>query len=179
MKALNLHFSSTGNTRKVAETISETLRQAGFPVDEVAAKDAGGIDLLDYDLLFLGSGVYEWLPGKPLQNLLAEMRKKYVQTGQISPASPKRPGQKAVVYCTYGGGHTGINEAVPAVKYMAQIFDHLGIEVLAEWYVVGEYHGRLKEFSKTGRLGDISGRPDERDLHDLAERVRGILKVWP
>ena len=25
---------------------------------------------------------------------------------------------KTVIYCTYGGTHTGINEAIPAVKYM-------------------------------------------------------------
>ncbi|MFO7877273.1 MAG: hypothetical protein R6U55_11905 [Desulfovermiculus sp.] len=60
---------------------------------------------------------------------------------------------------------------------MAQIFDHLGIEVVGEWYVVGEYHGSLQEHSRNGRLGDIRGRPDGRDLKEVAELVRGILRV--
>jgi len=177
MQALNISFSSSGNTGKVADTITNTLRALGVEVDAFQAKEAHDVDLLAYDLLFLGSGVYEWLPGKPLQNLLADLRKRYVQQGEIKPASPKRSGKKAVVYCTYGGAHTGVNEALPAVKYMAQIFDHLGIEVVGEWYIVGEYHGKLAEFSQTGRLGDIRGRPDERDLNEVAELVRGMLKV--
>ncbi len=177
MKALHIYFSSTGNTEKVVEAINRTLGEENVELDSLPAKEAQDVDLLAYDLLFLGSGVYEWLPGNPLQNLLADLRKWYVQQGEIKPASPKRPGIKGVVYCTYGGAHTGINEALPAVKYMAQIFDHLGIEIVGEWYIVGEYHGKLAEFSQTGRLGDIRGRPDERDLNAVAELVRGILKV--
>ncbi|MBS3754382.1 MAG: hypothetical protein KGY56_01620 [Desulfobacterales bacterium] len=176
-KALHINFSATGNTGKIAETISQTLRQEGLDVDPVAAKDAANVDLLEYDWIFLGSGVYEWLPGKPLREALASLRKKYVESGDIKPASPRIPGRKAVVYCTYGGVHTGINEAVPAVKYMAQIFDHLGIDVAGEWYFVGAYHGKMENFSRVGRLGDISGRPDERDLREAAERVRGVLKT--
>ena len=69
------------------------------------------------------------------------------------------------------------NEAVPAVKYMGQLFDHLGFDVLAEWYFVGEYHGKLKKFSDFGRLGDIHGRPNEEDLRQVAQKVQGILQV--
>jgi len=35
----------------------------------------------------------------------------------------------------------------------------------------------MEKFSRVGRLGDISGRPDERDLREAAEMVRGILKT--
>lgn len=177
MKALNVYFSSTGNTARVAETITAVLREEGAQVETLQAKDAAHADLLGHDMVFLGSGVYEWLPGKPMQNALGELRKRYVENGAIKPASPRRSGSRAVVYCTYGGAHTGINEALPAVKYMAQIFDHLGIDVIGEWYVVGAYHGRMAEFSRTGRLGDISGRPDERDLREVAELVRGVLRA--
>jgi hypothetical protein len=84
-----------------------------------------------------------------------------------------------IVYCTYGGGHTGANEAVPAVKYLGQLFDHLGFEIVAEWYLVGQYPatGRFKDFSSLGRLGDITGRPNTADLDELVERVKGILRV--
>jgi flavodoxin len=177
MKILNLYFSSTGNTAKVAQAISAKVQQGGHQVDTVKiAKDAE-IDVLSYDLVFVGSGVYEWLPGLAMQKLFAKLRRQYVAAGHIKPASPRRHGKKAVVYCTFGGAHTGVNEAVPAVKYMAQLFDHLGFEIVGEWYLVGEYHGKYKDFSVGGRLGDIQGRPNEADLQDLAEKVKGVLAV--
>jgi hypothetical protein len=82
-----------------------------------------------------------------------------------------------VVYCTYGGVHTGINEAIPAVKYMGQLFDHLGYTIIGEWYIIGEYLTEpLQSHSLHGRLGDIRGRPNAQDLRNLAEKVKGILK---
>ncbi|MGO8760741.1 MAG: hypothetical protein ACLQUS_01960 [Desulfobaccales bacterium] len=103
---------------------------------------------------------------------------KYARAGEIKPAAPRLPGKKAVIYCTFGGGHTGANEAVPAVKYMGQLFDHLGFEIIAEWYVPGEFlGGNLQHLSTTGRLGNIKGRPNDRDLQEISERVAGILRV--
>ena len=179
MKALNLYFSATGNTEKIAKQIEKTLREQGLEVDSFkVAKDGDAEpDILAYDLVFAGSGVYTWLPGKPMMALYAKLREKYAREGEMKPASPRRQGRKAVVYCSYGGGHTGGNEAVPAVKYMAQLFDHLGYEVMDEWYFVGEYHGKLRPMSVSGRLGNIEGRPNEADLREVSEKVVGILRV--
>jgi flavodoxin len=177
MKVLNLYFSATGNTAKVAETISATVQQEGHQVDTVKITKDAEIDVLPYDLVFVGSGVYEWLPGLAMQKLFAKLRRQYVAAGQIKSAAPRRPGKNAAVYCTYGGAHTGINEAIPAVKYMGQLFDHLGFEIVGEWYLVGEYHGKYKDFSVGGRLGNIQGRPNEADLQDLAEKVKGVLNI--
>ena len=103
---------------------------------------------------------------------------KYAKLGEVKPCSPRRPSCGCVIYCTYGGVHTGINEAVPAVKLMGQLFDHLGYGILGEWYVVGEYHPEaMKSHSVVGRLGDIRGRPNEADLKEVSERVKGILGV--
>jgi hypothetical protein len=179
MKVLNLYFSATGNTEKVAMRISETVQESGHAVDtlKVAGKDTE-IDILNYNFVFAGSGVYGQLPGTPLIELYKELMPKYSKAGEIKPASPRRPSAYAVIYCTYGGVHTGINEAIPAVKYMGQLFDHLGYTILAEWYVVGEYKTeRLQGHSVAGRLGDIRGRPNEADLREVAARVNGILKI--
>ncbi|MBW1780618.1 MAG: flavodoxin [Deltaproteobacteria bacterium] len=179
MKALNLYFSSTGNTEKVALTISDTLKELGLAIDTLRIKSTEmDIDLLQYDMVFAGSGVYAWLPGKPLMDLFASLRKAAMSGGAIQPASPKIPGKKAVIYCTYGGVHTGVNEAVPAVKYMGQLFDHLGFTIVGEWYVLGAYRPeKMKAHSVNGRMGDIRERPDSADLKDVAERVKGILRV--
>jgi flavorubredoxin len=179
MKVLNLYFSATGNTQKVAMRISEAVQELGCEVDtvKVTGKDIE-IDILSYNFVFVGSGVYAQLPGTPLIELFKELMQKYGKAGEIKPTSPRRPSAYAVVYCTYGGAHTGMNEAIPAVKYMGQLFDHLGYTIMAEWYVVGEYKTeRLRGHSVAGRLGDIRGRPNEEDLRDVAARVKGILQI--
>ena len=110
--------------------------------------------------------------------LFRSLIRKYALKGEVIPGSPRRPSAKAVIYCTYGGTHTGINEAIPAVKYMGQLFDHLGYAIVGEWYVVGEYRPeKMRHYSVSGRLGDIRGRPGEQDLRDIEERVKGVLKT--
>lgn len=179
MNILNLYFSGTGNTRKVADTIAETARNAGNAVDTVRIrkKMEREVDLLEYDLVFAGSGVYEWLPGKPVISLFGRLTREYREKGFIKQPAQKRYPKKAVVYCTYGGTHTGINEAVPTVKYMGQLFDHLGFDIVGEWYTVGEFHGGFKAFSKRGKLGNITGRPNKNDLDEVSELVKGVLKI--
>jgi len=71
-------------------------------------------------------------------------------------------------YQWHPGPHTGISEAIPAGKYLGQFFDHLGFNVLDEWYVVGEFHGN-EEYSTRGRMGDIRGRPNQEDLKKIRE----------
>jgi flavorubredoxin len=179
MKVLNLYFSATGNTEKVAMRIGEAVQEIGREVDtlKVTGKDIE-IDILNYDFVFAGSGVYAQLPGKPLIELFKKLMQKYRKAGEVKPTSPRRPSAYVIVYCTYGGAHTGINEAIPAVKYMGQLFDHLGYTIMAEWYIVGEYKTeRLRGHSVAGRLGDIRGRPNEEDLRDVAARVKGILQI--
>jgi multimeric flavodoxin WrbA len=179
MKILNLYFSSTGNTEKVANLITETVQQLGHEIDTLKIAGDHDLDLLGYDVIFVGSGVYQWLPGKPMQEFITARLAHYAAAGEIKYASPRRPGKKVIVYCTYGGAHTGANEAIPAVKYLGQLFDHLGFEIVAEWYLIGQYPatGRMKDFSAAGRLGNITGRPNAADLAELAERVKGILRV--
>jgi hypothetical protein len=179
MKILNIYFSSTGNTEKVANQITATVEKLGYEVDTIKIRGDRDIDLLGYDFIFIGSGVYQWLPGKALQDFIAGRLSYYAKVQEIKFASPRRDHKRVVVYCTYGGAHTGVNEAVPAVKYMGQLFDHLGFEIIAEWYFIGEYprEGRFGDYSALGRLGNIEGRPNEADLKDVAERVTGVLRI--
>jgi hypothetical protein len=179
MNVLNLYFSTTGNTEKVALKIEETVQDLGHKINtlKITGKDTE-VEILDYQFVFVGSGVYQQLPGKPLMELFRELLQAYVKRGKIRSSAPRRPHSKTVVYCTYGGAHTGVNEAIPAVKYMGQLLDHLGYTIVGEWYVVGEYKTeRLRDRSMDGRLGDIRGRPNEEDLRQVAEKVTGILRI--
>jgi hypothetical protein len=61
---------------------------------------------------------------------------------------------------------------------MGQLYDHLGYTIVGEWYVVGEYGtNNSHDRSIGGRLGDIRGRPNEQDLKEIAEKVKGIFKA--
>lgn len=110
-------------------------------------------------------------------NSVKNLRCKYADKGEIKPSSPKRPEKKAVIYCTYGGAHTGVNEAIPATKCMGRIFEHPGFEMLAEWHLIGEYPGWYQPMSTGGRLGDIRGQPNEADLREVAEKIKEIMQV--
>ena len=180
MNVLNLYFSSTGNTEKVAFAIRDTVRELGHKGETVKVTRGNmDVDVLKFNFLFIGSGVYGQLPGKPMIELHRSLLQKYNKEGEIKPASPRRPSANLVVYCTYGGMHTGINEAIPAVKFMGQLYDHLGYSIVGEWYIAGEYKPeKLHDHSIDGRLGDIRGRPNDVDLKEVAQKVKGILQAF-
>jgi flavorubredoxin len=178
LRSLIIYFSATGNTKKVADAIREALEEAAVPVTFLEVKQAAGEELYNYDLVFLGSPSYEFLPPEPMLRFIKERIRLHGGRGDIKLGAPEIPGKTAVIFCTYSGPHTGINEATTAGKYMAQFFEHLGFKVAAEWYVVGEFHGS-EEFSTMGRLGDIRGRPNQHDLakvkNDVHDLVRSLM----
>jgi hypothetical protein len=122
-------------------------------------------ELLNYDIVCLGSPSHMFLPAEPVLKFIKEKMKDYRKREIIKPCAPKLPGKYAIVFCTYSGPHTGIDEAIPPGKLMQQFLEHLGFEVKAEWYVVGEFHGD-EILSTKGKLGNIKGRPN---MHDLAK----------
>ncbi len=80
------------------------------------------VDLYGYDLVFLGTPVIQMLPCKPVLDFIGVQLAHHRKKGNIIPKSPKIPGKYAVCYVTYSGPHTGIREAIPAIKYMEQFF---------------------------------------------------------
>jgi hypothetical protein len=175
MKAVVLYWSKTGNTEKVARAIREGLEAAGVEVLFKPTAEAGGVDFYDYDLVCIGFPSYRWHPPGPVDEFLKRKFNAYHRRGRVKVGAPQAPGKHALIFCTYSGPHTGISEAIPAGKYAGQFFEHLGFTVLDEWYVVGEYHGS-EENSTLGRLGDIRGRPDEKDLEKVRQDVVRLLR---
>jgi len=55
MKGIVVYDTSYGNTKKVAETITETLKESGIEVDLFDVKDVKKLSAKDYSLLVLGS----------------------------------------------------------------------------------------------------------------------------
>jgi flavodoxin len=55
MKGIVVYDTSYGNTKKIAETIAETLKESGIEVDLFHRKDVKKLSAKDYDFLVLGS----------------------------------------------------------------------------------------------------------------------------
>ena len=55
MKGIVVYDTSYGNTRKIAETIAETLKESGIEVDLFDVKDVKKLGAKGYDFLVLGS----------------------------------------------------------------------------------------------------------------------------
>lgn len=175
MDAAVIYWSKTGNTEKAARAIRDGLAAEGATVHLVTVEEAEAIDFFAYDLVCVGFPAYSWTPPPPVLTWLKGKHRDYGREGRIKVSYPEVAGKQALVFVTYSGPHTGINEAIPAGKVAGQFFEHLGIRVLDEWYIVGEFHGN-EEASTRGRLGDIRGRPTAEELQQLSERARALAR---
>ena len=103
--------------------------------------------------------------------------KKLQRRATYAVSAPEKLGRYAIVFCTFGGGHTGISEALPLLKYMGQVFEHEGVRVVEEWPVVGDFPGIDDQtYNTAGRLGDVTGRPNQYDQRIVAGQVSGLLR---
>ena len=173
MKAIIIYWSHTGNTEKVAHALKKGLEEAKAEVTFTRVEKAEEIDILAYDLACLGFPSYQWRPPKPVDRFLRTMFATARKEGRVKIGAPPIPGKHALIFCTYSGPHTGIREAIPAALYAGQYFEHVGIPVIDEWYIIGEFHGS-EEASTQGRLGDIRGRPSHEDLTQVTENARAL-----
>ncbi len=173
-KAIVLFWTKNGNTEKVARCIHDTLQKSGMEVSISRINKEQRVEYLDYNLIFFGAPVYENLAPKPVLSFLHINRRR--EGVELLASAPEEPGVAAVPFCTYGGGHTGYNEAVPMLKHIGQYFEHEGIRVVDDIAVVGVFPEADESYNTVGRFGDIRKRPDEHDLEEVAARVRGILR---
>jgi hypothetical protein len=175
MKAVVLYWSAGGNTEKVAQAIHETLESSGVGALLKPIEDADDVDWFDYDLVCVGFPSYQWHPPQPVDRYLQHKFGEYRRLGKVQVGAPPITGKHALTFCTYSGQHTGINEALPATQYAGQFFEHLGFTVWGQWCIVGQYHGS-EQANTQGRLGDIRGRPDERDLGQVRRDTALLLR---
>ena len=157
--ALMVYWSNTGNTEKVALAIKEGLEAANVKVTVKKPEEAADLDYFDYDLVCVGSPSLEWHPAKPIVDFLKAKLTKYRKQGAIKVGAPKISGKNALIFCTYSGPHTGLDEATPAGKYMRQFFEHIGFTVLGEWYVLSEFHGWEEGNTKVAWVTSVENPP--------------------
>ncbi len=125
MKSLILYDSMGGNTAKVAETIERSLLKLMTPHMVKVDKDHA-IDLFDYDLIFIGSPVIDWLQTSAMMRFVKSKMKEYNNKGLIKPSSPVIPGKFGISFGTYAGPHIGEKEALPMTMWLNSFLEHLG-----------------------------------------------------
>ena len=175
MKAALVYWSKSGNTEKVAYAINDGLIQAGVDVSFWKLEEAEEHDFLDYDLYCIGFPSYGWHTPEPITKYLKKHHVKHSKAGHVKPSCPRVPGKHAVVFCTYSGPHTGLDEATPAVKYAGQFFEHIGVSVVAEWCVLSEFIG-WEDGNLHGRMGDIRGKPTEEELKQVTQNTIKLVQ---
>ena len=179
-KALVLYASATGNTEKVAMRFKQTFEINGWQCDLIKVDKNivanPPLKYEDYDFLCVGSYVWMSQPSKEILHVLrpgledlsaSEPNPEEVQnmSEEQDRQGHKRiiPGnRKGIVFVTYAGAHLGPKEAEPSLSLLDMEMEHLG-----PFRCVGRFScpGRMvKHPTPYYWHGDISKRPDERDL---------------
>jgi flavodoxin len=134
------------NTRKIAQTMAETLNAALLEPEEVE------VDTLNnYDIIGFGSGIYWGRFYKRLRNFVKEL-----------PASPEK---KAFLFSTYGHGE-------PPYKSLEKLLQKKGYTIVGKFSCLGYNTFFLSRF--LGRLN--KGRPNTEDYkraREFAESLKG------
>lgn len=177
LKSLVIYFSPGGNTKKVAGAIVRGLEDRGADVKCLPLQDAGEEDLYAYDLVCLGTPAYNFAVPAPVGRYVKEQLQRAQARDRVRLRAPALLQKWGVVFVTYAGPHTGMDEATPAGDHLAQMFCHLGFEVRGTWYTVGEFHEEDSASNLYGRLGDIRGRPNEHDLGVIESNAAGLAFV--
>jgi hypothetical protein len=187
MNTLVLFDSMGGNTQKVAERIQQVAQSNDIDSTLIRLEEGLVLDFYEYDLVFAGSPVIEWLPTKKMMDFLKKKLKDYRLSGDIpSTAIPLRPGKFAVCFSTNCGAHIGVDEASPMTEWVASFFGHIGYQVLDKIHVPGEMRNFgqgsdwmdeqvFESLNTQGKYGNIKGRPNEKDLAKLETHIKQIL----
>lgn len=174
MRTLVLYDSLSGNTEKIARAIHETVLEHDLDSELVKIDKGLDLDFFDYDLVFAGAPVIDWLPTKRMMDFIMGRMKHYNSLGLIKPASPIIPGKFGVCFGTFGGPHIGEREAQPMTAWLRSFMEHLGYIVLDSWHVIGQFVHK-EDMNSHGRLGNIQYRPHAEDVLEIRNRVTGLL----
>jgi len=175
LDALVIYYSPGGNTRRVAEALTQGLEESGARVILVDLQTQEPPNWDDFDLVCLGAPSYHFSVPRPMERYCRRILSEASRKGRVPLGGVQQPGRWGIVFVTYAGPHTGIDEAVPAGDHMAQLLAHLGYQIRGCWYTIGAFHESAPaELNLYGFLGDIRGRPNEADLGVIRANAYGI-----
>lgn len=154
MNVLLLFFSATGNTRKIAKVIGETLTRMGCEVvmsDITAYADRQKeIDVQPYHALVFGAPIHSWRAPRVVREWMRTLDGR---------------GKKCSMFFTYGG--FGVH---PAHYSTRRLLEHQNFIVVSSAQFLGAHTFNL------GGWKAMEGRPDESDVEAAQEYARITYK---
>lgn len=156
MKSVIVCYSQTGNTRKVARAVQRGVIEAAGACELVSVKEADPADLGDYDLVGLGTPV--WNGGEP------------PNVTRFLNAVPEQGGRHAFSFNTHG--------VMPELYFphMVRRLNALGFTVLgtADWYGDCIIQTFPSPYFTGGHPDDVDLAEAERFGRDMVERSRRV-----
>jgi flavodoxin I len=161
VKSLIVYSSQSGNTKKLAEAIYDTLADAKsiYPVAEAPETDG-------YDFIAVGFWLLGGKPDTAAADYLAKM--------------PKRNGSKLFLFATHGAQAQSdhVKNAFEQAKSLVP-----GAEILGTYSCQGQLSEKIIEKLKTKPVpppwyaGPSTGlgHPDDRDLEALKDMIKKLL----
>lgn len=142
MKSLVIYYSQTGNTKRIAQAITQGILGITGQCDIKRIQDVSPRDWLGYDLVGIGSPVWG---ACPTTNILYH----------INALPEEARGKHAFFFCTHG---TGPGRSI--IRGVSPMLDK-GLTVLGwrDWYGAASLHGHAKPWY-------TDGHPDEIDLKE-------------
>lgn len=144
-------FSQTGNTLKVAETMSDVFRETGNSVRCISLQKASAQDIVNSGLLGVGTPCFSSQAPTPV--------KKFLQ------ALPLLDGKQAFVFATSGGGPGRV------LYDVASRLRKKGANVIGGFMAHGELHHPAPCFN-----GRLRGRPDQEDLASARRFAQSMVE---
>jgi len=164
MKILICYHSDTGNTEAIAKSMAEGL--ADQDVTLLPAKDVDPSSLGDYDLVFLGSGIYAGALGKSIKKLMKN----------VTNYPPK-----FVLFCTHANPDPAFYQK--AFKKVEKQISENNSTVCAQFHCIGENKNPqvvemlLKTMpSMKEPLEAAKGHPDAKDLENAKNFAQSVLQ---
>ena len=149
MEVIIIYFSQTGNTYRIAVTMSEAFQQAGHPTRMVNLKQASIEDAIEGDLIGVGTSCISSKAPTPIKLFLQSL--------------PPIPGRNAFIFATSGGAPGRV------LSEISRILFSKGANVLGGFSTHGQVNHPAPHL-----FGRFPDRPNSIDL-DRAHRF--VLEV--
>jgi NAD-dependent dihydropyrimidine dehydrogenase PreA subunit/multimeric flavodoxin WrbA len=159
MKSIIIYYSMTGNTKKIAEAIHAGMRLGGESCDIVRLRDVSPQDLVDYDLIGLGSPVINQQEPPNVSSFIQQTMKSV-------------NGKHGFAFCTHG--------ASPC-RYLASVVPAMaqrGLIIIGwnDWFCSAYYPTIPKPYFTDGHPDAIDLKEAEDFGRAMAERSRRIYQ---
>jgi flavodoxin len=168
-KILVTYFSQTGNTEKIAQSICDGCE--GEEVEIKPIKDVNPSMLNEYELVFLGSGIYASRVNKSLSDLIK--------------AATRLP-SKLVFFCT----HASLDSYQDGFKVVKRNIKDTEVEIVGSWDCMGENLG-IPESTRQAMLKrlppeqrkqaeahqeNLKSHPNKEDLENAKEFAQSLIQ---